>query len=169
MNAKKRKKVHISTAKSVILRNFRCLMFNIQPKEVHIGKAILERLQKLRMTKTEFGKRIGRHQQHVNKIFEKESIDTKLLLKICYALEFNFFELYCEFPAHVEANLSAVALGNGDAHNTIGESAILTQLELYKTKCENAEHNEVQLLKQIELLERNVSAKDEIINLLKNK
>lgn len=142
-------------------------MFNIQPKEVHIGKAILERLQKLRMTKTEFGKRIGRHQQHVNKIFEKESIDTNLLRKICLALDYNFFVLYCDFPTSVKAHLSAVALGNGDAHNNVGDSAVLSQLEVYKAKAENAEKTEAQLQKQIDLLERNVRTQEEMIDLLK--
>lgn len=51
-------------------------------KDVHIGEAIKKRFDDLKMTKTEFGHKIGVPQQHINRIFEKESIDTKRLVKI---------------------------------------------------------------------------------------
>lgn len=87
-------------------------MFNIELKEVHIGKAIKERLNELKMTKTEFGRLIGVPQQHVNRIFERETIETKKLIKISRALDFNFFALFCQFPTNISAYLSAVALGD---------------------------------------------------------
>ena len=144
-------------------------MFNIQLKEVHVGKAILERLEKLDMSKSEFGRRIGVPQQHVNRIFEKEYIDTRKLIKICRALEFNFFSLFCEFPTQVEAHLSAVALGDGDAHNNIGESAVLTEMESYKQAVQNAKVNEARMQEQIDILKNNLRDKEEIINLLKER
>lgn len=61
---------------------------------IHIGQEIEARVNKLRMTKTEFGKRIGVPQQNVNRIFEKASIDTERLVAISNALDFNFFDLY---------------------------------------------------------------------------
>lgn len=151
-------------------------MFNIELKEVHIGKAILDRLNYLNMTKTEFGRRIGVPQQHVNRIFERESIETKKLLKISRALEFNFFSLFCQFPTKISAYLSAVALGDGDANNSLGETALLSQLEVLKVKLEKAEGTERDLRDQIgglkdnvEQLKSNLRDKDEIINLLKKK
>ena len=156
------------------LRLFRCLMFNIELKEVHIGKAIKERLEELKMTKTEFGRLIGVPQQHVNRIFERETIETKKLIKICRALDFNFFALFCKFPTNISAYLSAVALGNGDANNNLGETAVLSQLEVMKVKLEKAEGTEKDLRDQIsglkdnvEQLKSNLQDKDEIINLLK--
>lgn len=149
-------------------------MFNVELKEVHIGKAIKERLDELKMTKTEFGRLIGVPQQHVNRIFERETIETKKLLKICRALEFNFFALFCQFPTNISAYLSAVALGNGDANNNLGETAVLSQLEVMKVKLEKAEVTERDLRDQIgglkdnvEQLKSNLHDKDEIINLLK--
>lgn len=156
------------------LRLFRCLMFNVELKEVHIGKAIKERLEELKMTKTEFGRLIGVPQQHVNRIFERETIETKKLIKICRALDFNFFALFCKFPTNISAYLSAVALGNGDANNNLGETAVLSQLEVMKVKLEKAEGTEKDLRDQIsglkdnvEQLKSNLQDKDEIINLLK--
>lgn len=149
-------------------------MFNVELKEVHIGKAIRERLEELKMTKTEFGRLIGVPQQHVNRIFERETIETKKLLKICRALDFNFFALFCQFPTNISAYLSAVALGNGDANNNLGETAVLSQLEVMKVKLEKAEVTEKDLRDQIgglkdnvEQLKSNLHDKDEIINLLK--
>ena len=149
-------------------------MFNVELKEVHIGKAIKERLEELKMTKTEFGRLIGVPQQHVNRIFERETIETTKLIKICRALDFNFFALFCKFPTNISAYLSAVALGNGDANNNLGETAVLSQLEVMKVKLEKAEGTEKDLRDQIsglkdnvEQLKSNLQDKDEIINLLK--
>lgn len=149
-------------------------MFNVELKEVHIGKAIKERLDELKMTKTEFGRLIGVPQQHVNRIFERETIETKKLVKISRALSFNFFALFCQFPTNISAYLSAVALGDGDVNNNIGETAILSQLEVMKVKLDKAEGTEKDLRDQIsglkdnvEQLKSNLHDKDEIINLLK--
>lgn len=65
-------------------------------KKVHIGLAIDEKLQELKMSKTEFGRRIGIPQQNVNRILERDTIDTGKLVQISEALKFNFFILYCE-------------------------------------------------------------------------
>lgn len=151
-------------------------MFNIELKEVHIGKAIKERLEEIKMTKTEFGRLIGVPQQHVNRIFERDTIETTKLMKICRALDFNFFALFCQFPTNISAYLSAVALGDGDANNNLGETAILSQLEILKVKLEKAEGTETDLRDQIaglkdniEQLKSNLRDKDEIITLYKER
>lgn len=151
-------------------------MINAELKEIHIGAAIKKRLDKLEMTKSEFGRLIGVPQQHVNRIFEKDSIDTSRLIKICRALDFNFFALYCHFPTNVNAYLAAVALGDGDAENNIGDTALLAQIEAQKVKVANLEKTERDLRDQIAVLQRSVDQltsqlddKNEIINLLKNK
>lgn len=151
-------------------------MFNAEPKEVHIGEAIKERFDGVRMTKTEFGRLIGVPQQHVNRIFERNTIDTQRLGRICRVLGFNFFELYCNFPTGISANMSAVALGNGDANNNLGEAALLSQLEILKVKLEEKEatvsdlRDRIDSLKDnVEQLKSNLRDKDEIINLLKDK
>lgn len=69
---------------------------NLAQKDVHIGYAINKKLQELRMSKTEFGRRIGIPQQNVNRILEKDTIDTGKLAKISDVLSFNFFTLFCD-------------------------------------------------------------------------
>ena len=66
-------------------------MFNIQIKDVHVGQAIKKRYEATGMTKTEFGRLIGVPQQHINRIFERDTMETKKLAKICQALDYNFF------------------------------------------------------------------------------
>lgn len=151
-------------------------MFNVELKEVHIGKAIKERFDEVKMTKTEFGRLISVPQQHVNRIFERESIDTQKLAAISRALEFNFFALYCSFPTNVSAYLSAVALGNGDAQNNIGETALIAQMEVLKVQLDGAKSTEADLRDQIqgqkdniEQLKSNLTDKDKIIALLEKK
>lgn len=151
-------------------------MINADLKEIHIGAAIKKRLDKLEMTKSEFGRLIGVPQQHVNRIFEKESIDTNRLIKICRALDFNFFALFCRFPTNVNAYLAAVALGDGDAKNNIGDTALLAQIEAQTVNVTNLEKTEKDLRDQIAVLQRSVnqltsqlSDKDELIKLYKER
>lgn len=144
-------------------------MAEVNVNEVHIGREIKNRFSASRMSKTEFGHQIGVSPQHINKIFEKESIDTERLSKICLALEFNFFTLYCDAPTHVSANLSAVSLGEGNANNTIGSEAVVTELESTKKDLESARNMEALLREQIETLKSSLQDKEMIINLLTNK
>lgn len=151
-------------------------MFNIELKEVHIGLAIDKRREELNMSKSEFGRLLKVPQQHVNRIFEKESIDTAKLIKICRVLDFNFFALYCEFPDNVYAFMAAVAMGNGDALNCIGDAALASQIEQLNFKLSSMEENrdtlkdQIAVLKdQVEQLKSQLSDKDELINIYKQR
>lgn len=151
-------------------------MINIELKNVHVGQAIKKRFDELEMTKTEFGRLIGVPQQHINRIFERETMETKKLFKICQALEFNFFALFCDFPTSVNAYLAAVALGNGDANNNIGDAALLSQIDLYKERVEGLKENKSSLKDQIATLKDTVAQlksqlkdKDELIAIYKEK
>lgn len=150
-------------------------MKNVELREVHIGQEIKKRLDEMEMTKTEFGRLIDTPQQHVNRIFNRDTIDTGKLIKICRALDFNFFALYCTFPTNISAYLSAVSM-SGSANNYMGEAAVIGEMEVMKVKLEDAKGTESDLRDQISGLKDNVVQlksqlrdKDEIINLLKNK
>ncbi|MBD5320027.1 MAG: helix-turn-helix domain-containing protein [Bacteroides sp.] len=150
-------------------------MKNVELREVHIGQEIKKRLDEMEMTKTEFGRLIDTPQQHVNRIFNRDTIDTGKLIKICRALDFNFFALYCTFPTNISAYLSAVSM-SGSANNYMGEAAVIGEMEVMKVKLEDAKGTESDLRDQISGLKDNVEQlksqlrdKDEIINLLKNK
>lgn len=151
-------------------------MFNIQLKNVHVGQAIKKRFEANGMTKTEFGRLIGVPQQHINRIFERDTMETKKLVNICQALDYNFFALFCEFPTNVNAYLAAVALGNGDANNNIGDAAVLAQIELYKERIDGLKENTSTLKDQIatlkdtvEQLKSQLRDKDELIAIYKER
>lgn len=142
-------------------------MINVELKSVHVGREIAKRLDELNMTKTEFGKLIGVQQQHVNRILERDTMETKKLYKVCQVLEMNFFALFCKFPTTVNAYLAAVVLGNGDANNNIGEAAILSEIEKLKSDVKHYEESNALLREQIQTLRDNLADKDELIQVYK--
>ena len=62
--------------------------------KIHIGKRILEVLNKSHYTKVEFAKKINLTRDGVYKIFEKETIAADQLQKISKVLAHNFFSYY---------------------------------------------------------------------------
>lgn len=147
----------------------------IKLKNVHIGEEIKKRLDEKKMSKSEFARRIGAQQQHINRVFERDTIETKRLEAICEALDFNFFSLYCDNPNNVFAYLAAVSLGEGDAINLTGDAALIAQLEVLKTTISGLERERDVLASQVEgykknveQLESNLRDKDEIISLVKS-
>lgn len=140
----------------------------IKLNKIHIGKEIKKRLDEKKMSKSEFARRIGMPQQHVNRVFERDTIETKRLEAVCEALDFNFFSLYCDNPNNVFAYLAAVNLGEGDATNLIGDAAIVAQIEVLKATIDGLEKERNAMAGQIQSLQDNLRDKDEIINLVRN-
>jgi DNA-binding Xre family transcriptional regulator len=137
-------------------------------KDIHVGQEIKNLLFKKNMKKNEFARLIGVPQQHVNRILERDTMETKRLIKVCEALDTNIFAKFCNFPNQVTAYLSAVAMGNGDSINNIGDSALLAEVEKYKSDISTL-NNTVELLKeQIETLKQLNQSKDLTISLLRN-
>lgn len=148
---------------------------DIDVKPVHIGQAIDKRRLELGLSKSEFGRKIGVPQQHVNRILERETMETTKLIKVCQALDFNFFALFCSMSHQISAYLAAVTL-NGNAHNTIGDNELAAQLSKEQSVVESQKET-IRLLKeqldnlntQINRLDSNLKDKDEIIRLLKER
>lgn len=63
---------------------------------MHIGQLIRVELVRQHHSATWFAQALGCSRTSVYKIFEKSSIDTDLLLRICHILKVNFFQLYSE-------------------------------------------------------------------------
>lgn len=139
---------------------------NIDLKEVHIGHEIAKRLEELKMNKSEFGRQIGVPQQHINRILERETMETKKLVKVCNVLDVNFFAMFCHFPTNVNAYLAAVTLGDGNAENNVGDAAALAQVELLKANLESAGAMEKELREQIAQLKQRIEDKDAMIKVL---
>jgi hypothetical protein len=62
--------------------------------KIHIGKKIKARLYNSGMSVTGFASQIGRTRNIAYDIFERESMDTGLLLKISEVLNHDFFSYY---------------------------------------------------------------------------
>lgn len=62
--------------------------------KIHIGKKIKEAVKKSGMSVTEFAAKINYSRRNIYSIFEKESVDTSLLIKISEVLEQDFFTHY---------------------------------------------------------------------------
>ena len=62
---------------------------------IHIGEIIMSRVYELGYSKMKFAQLLDVQRQNVTKtIFEKNSIDTNLLIRISEALDFDFFQYY---------------------------------------------------------------------------
>jgi DNA-binding Xre family transcriptional regulator len=61
---------------------------------VHMGHEVQKVFLERRLSAAQLANKISCRPRNVYKIFEREMIDTGLLMKICAALQFNFFELY---------------------------------------------------------------------------
>lgn len=148
---------------------------NIDIKHIHVGEAIEKRRIELGISKSELGRRIGVTQQHVNRILERETMETKRLIKVSEALDFNFFTLFCPVQHQICAYLAAVAV-DGNAHNNIGDAELAAQLNKVQSEVEN-KNETIKLLKeqieslnaQITRLDSNLKDKDAIIELLKER
>lgn len=61
---------------------------------IHIGQLIRNKLREQGRTVTWFADRLCCTRANVYKIFAKDNIDIKLLLKVSEILDVNFFEIY---------------------------------------------------------------------------
>ena len=102
-------------------------------------------------------------------------METNKLVKVCEALDFNFFTLFCPMQHQISAYLAAVAV-DGNAHNNIGDAELAAQLNKMQSEVEN-KNGTILLLKelieslntQIKRLDSNLKDKDAIIELLKER
>lgn len=144
-------------------------------KNVHVGEAIEKRRKELKMSKTEFGRRIGVQQQHVNRILTRETMETAKLVRVSEVLDYNFFSLFCPLKHEVSAYLAAVAF-DGNAINQIGDSQLNAEISRLNDVVTQRDASITQLTERIEelkheikRLESNLDDKDEIIGLLKER
>ncbi|HIX26658.1 MAG TPA: helix-turn-helix domain-containing protein [Candidatus Barnesiella excrementigallinarum] len=65
-------------------------------KSIHLGKLIKKKFNESGLTVNEFAQRINRSRTVVYNIFERESIDIKMLEEISRALNYDFIKLYTQ-------------------------------------------------------------------------
>ena len=143
---------------------------NIAIKHIHVGQAIEARRIELGISKSELGRRIGIPQQHVNRILERETMETNRLIKVSEVMDFNFnfFSLFCPVQHQISAYLAAVTL-DGNANNVIGDSELSAQLMAAKAEIESLKAT-IQLMQQNEeMYKARIKDKESIIELLKER
>ncbi len=67
---------------------------------IHIGTIIRDELRRQGHTNAWLAEQIGITPRALQKIFNKPSIDTDLLVAICSALHADFFRTYSDYLAH---------------------------------------------------------------------
>lgn len=155
----------------------------LQIKNVHIGAAIERRLKELKMSKSELGRRINIPQQHINRMLEKDSIDTARLVSVCNAMDFNFFSLFSKsVQEQITAYIPTVATAGASVQNNVGKNRItnahcpfskeehekLTQEIKDKNKEIAVRNADIEKLNgQILLLEEQLNSKEEQMELHK--
>ncbi|MBO7481913.1 MAG: XRE family transcriptional regulator [Bacteroidales bacterium] len=65
-------------------------------EQLHIGKLIKAKLDEQGRKASWLAKRVNCTRFNIYKVFQREWIDTKLLLEISEALGYNFFECYAQ-------------------------------------------------------------------------
>ena len=106
-------------------------------KRIHLGSRILQLLEEKRISKSEFGRRIGIPSQNVNRLLEKESIETGKLIDVCEALEYNFFKEF--IPASDAVSIVATNGSHISGNTTLGSGAIKPTINNYGEACANGE------------------------------
>lgn len=144
-----------------------------EPKDIHIGHAIEKRRQELRMTKSELARRIGIPQQHINRMLERDTMETKRLVKVSEALDFNFFGIFCSNIQETSSFLSVFSSLQKKEPGLAGTVQLAKELTGEKNKNELLEQqvkdlkDRIEDLKgQISRLDNNLRDKDTIIRLL---
>jgi len=66
----------------------------MEKENIHIGMMIKARMKEMRLSPTEFAKRLGYSLPGTTSIFERHTMQTDVLLKVCKALEYDFFKHY---------------------------------------------------------------------------
>lgn len=114
-----------------------------------------KRINQLGISRSEFARRIGMHQQHIKGLLEKRSLDTEKLSAISEALDFNFFQLYCDGISIDPSRLDV----NNDVSSDTPQSDNRRELQV---------RNEL-LAEKITMLENIIEDKKKIIRLLESK
>ncbi|MGG5207420.1 transposase [Chryseobacterium sp. MIQD13] len=108
-------------------------------KEIYIGQLIRQRVSECDISVTRISKFLKCREEEVEKIYEKESVDVDLLLKLSKLLEYDFFRLYSQHlilyspPASVAYNNSKTQLPSF-RKNIYTKEIIEFMLDLLETK-----------------------------------
>lgn len=109
-------------------------------------------------------------QQHVNRILERETMETNKLVQVSEALEFNFFELFCpNKDERISAKNAAVAY-NGNVTNTrVGDGVVDGSLAVANIQIASLQNERDTLKESNATLHSNLEDKERIIAMMQEK
>lgn len=125
-----------------------------QIPDIHIGEEIKSRFVKSGLTQKEFGARIGMPQQNISRVFNNESIETKRLVAISRALQYNFFTLFTP-PGQISIDGDHNQLNGKGAHgnvNGVGDAVLLERIKSLETLIAEKNERITELKERIEEL-----------------
>ncbi len=71
-----------------------------EKRSIHIGSAIKEELNRQGRTTVWLAEQLGCHRTNLYNIYEKRTIDTGVLLRICRIMDIDFFKQYSSLLEH---------------------------------------------------------------------
>jgi transcriptional regulator with XRE-family HTH domain len=72
-------------------------------KTLHIGQLVYHKIQEKRLTYTEVSRRINVALPTLTAYFNNESLQSRIIQKLCLALDYNFFEEFTNaLPEHIQ-------------------------------------------------------------------
>jgi hypothetical protein len=77
-----------------LISSYLAFLLKLSNMSPHIGKIIKEQVKRKGISVTEFAEKINYSRRNVYEIFDKETIDTGLLIKINKIIDQNLFLLY---------------------------------------------------------------------------
>lgn len=78
-------------------------MEQVNIPDIHVGNMVLGYLKKNRITQAELARGLELDTSYLHRLLSRKSIETDKLLKICIALDYNFFPVFCnDSSAYVE-------------------------------------------------------------------
>ena len=127
-----------------------------QIPDIHIGNEIKCHFDRSNLTQKEFGAMIGMPQQNVCRVFNNESIDTKRLVAISRALQFNFFTLFTP-PVQISIDGDYNQLNEKGSHgniNGLGDAVLLERIKSLEAILDEKNERITELKERIEELKR---------------
>lgn len=147
----------------------------IELREVHVGREIDKRRIELGLNKSGLGRRIGVPQQHINRMLARETMETRRLVEVSKALDYNFFTLFLS-RAMPDPAYPAAKASDADTNDMTDGAELAVQLKQAQAEIKNRDEtnallrDQIESLKaQIQRLDANLRDKDAIIQLLKER
>ncbi len=91
-------------------------------EELHLGKMVKEQVNSKGIRTAWLANQLHCHRNNIYKIYEKDWIDTHILLKLCYILDYDFFALLSQHYQEQRKNVCKRTQNGEETHTNQGLS-----------------------------------------------